>query len=140
MKIRTGFVSNSSSSSFVVIGKKTRLSDVSLQDFQDKNWLIETDYYYDGKVNIYTRHFADAEKEELFHFLRQPEPDDEDSHLIATNYLVEVFKYEYESGEFKLAVTDLPDEGEVYVVFGEEDQHSPTDMAAINALIHEGGY
>jgi len=46
MKIRTGFVSNSSSSSFVVIGNRISLDKITAKDIKDgKIYLVEDDLY-----------------------------------------------------------------------------------------------
>jgi hypothetical protein len=143
MKIRNGFVSNSSSSSFVVIGKKVSLSDVSLDDFKNKDYMIETGYSYDGMINIYTSYFSKNELETLYDFLVNPpkfnREEGEDDQIVR-HTLVEVFERGGDSGELELKAGRIPDACDLTIIYGEEDQHSPTDMNEIEELIQHGEY
>ena len=139
MKIRNGFVSNSSSSSFVVVGRKVHLSDISLDDFKNKNFMIETGYYYEGSVNIHTEWFDKNELDKLYDFLTT-EPDEEKQDEIYRHTLIEIFEYSNDVGELELKVGRLLDVGNLTIFYGEEDQHSPTNMNGIEELIQHGEY
>lgn len=139
MKVRQGFVSNSSSSSFLVIGKKVNTKDVTLEDFKSKHYFIDTYRGYDGPIHINTRWFAKDELERLYNFLQdKPEEDDGINH----DDMIEIFKYDSDSGEFHLDLKDLPVEmmDNLLVSYGECDQHSPTDMDGIEQLLDYGEY
>jgi|GEM_PF-4462425 len=137
MKIRQGFVSNSSSSSFVVIGKRVSLTDISLDDFKNKNWMIETGYYYEGTVNIQTKWFDKNQFEDLYNFMvNSGDVSDE----FKRDYLIEVFEYGSDSGEMTVKAGRIPDTCDLTIFYGEEDQHSPSNMQEVHELVGEGDY
>ena len=142
MKIRTSFVSNSSSSSFVVVGRKVRLSDVSLDYFKNKDYMIETGYAYDGVVNIYTKWFDTSELDALYDLLVNPPTpkDGDDGDQIVRHTLIEVFEHGSDSGELTVEKGRIPDACDITIFYGEEDQHSPTTMGDIEELTQYGEY
>jgi len=52
MKIRNGFVSNSSSSSFVILGEEVELDDIDVNDLHRKTYtyIAETGMYFEAPV------------------------------------------------------------------------------------------
>ena len=134
MKIRIGFVSNSSSTSFVVIGKRVVFKDVTLDDFKGKKYFIETGYCYEGgSVNIHTKNFDKNEKERLYKFLQ----DDSLEHKIENLSIVEVFQMSSDGGEIVIKAGSLPHE-DLIMIYGEEEQSSPYNMTDIDELIGYG--
>lgn len=49
MKVRQGFVSNSSSSSFLIIGKEIEIKDVTYKMVKEKNIIVAGDYLSDAQ-------------------------------------------------------------------------------------------
>ena len=67
MKIRNGFVSNSSSSSFIIIGKPVNINDLKVSDIKNKNYVVVGKDLSDGS-DIFNIDSID-----IFYFLKTVE-------------------------------------------------------------------
>lgn len=120
MKIRNGFVSNSSSSSFVIIGNIVKLKDVDANDLKNKQYtyIAQTGLYGESGVV-----FTDIDSEKTLDILKKADDGEYDT-LESEIRVYKAYFNSYGDGCFgELDVKNLPKK--VMVYGGECDQWSP---------------
>ena len=122
MKIRNGFVSNSSSSSFVILGEEIKLDDIDVNDLHRKSYtyLAETGLQFEANV------IAEINSPEMLDLLKRAENGEFksiDRDIIA----YKAYTYGYEEIPGLIDRDTLPKKFGVYVMTAQ--QGSPFDDA-----------
>ena len=109
MKIRIGFVSNSSSSSFVIVGTEVKFKDIASED-KDITMLVDDIAEYTVAM--------DMKKADYRYLELHPE--------VITKLCMKFFKTVASGEEFELKKADMPDKVTVFTL--EVDQYVPDSL------------
>ena len=118
MKIRNGFVSNSSSSSFVIFGIKTKVKDITPKMLKEKNYIVIGDAELQDGLDVFN-----LENEEMLNFIKACEKIYGEFSLPFTIY--ENF------GKGRIDLSKLPKKGFAELRGGECDQHSSYNLESL---------
>lgn len=116
MKIRSGFVSNSSSSSFVLFGISMKANDITPVLLKQRKYTVLGSGMEEG-MDVF-----DIESEEMLAFLKACE------NIYGNRTPFRVFE---DLGEGKIDLSKLPKEGTAYVTGGESTQNNSYNMESL---------
>lgn len=125
MKIRNGFVSNSSSSSFVIIGKPIKQSEITEEMLKEKKISAIGGYIEEGRLVIGNMDW------EMFKFINDNSERLEETDIGGFDYY-ETFLDVEDYGT--IDKEDLPD-GKIEVIGGMFDHGSPTSVNEFEELL-----
>jgi len=133
MKIRQGFVSNSSSSSFMLIGKLFNINDINESDLKDRTFIVIGKELGDGDDIFY------VETVEIIWFLKTAYKLDYQTEYFDGFQLFETFKSErVEEGESTFNSANLPTDTEINVLSLWMDYNSSLNVEDLfNKYIYE---
>jgi len=122
MKIRNGFVSNSSSTSFLIGGFKIEASKISNEDIENKTYIVEgkewcnaTDIFYIKDIN-------------MLNFLKTAERITDINKRLKFSIYQLLTVVEGDEYEVKVDLSTLPKEGDMSIVSLEQDYGSSENV------------
>ena len=121
MKIRNGFVSNSSSSSFVLLGEKVKLEDIDFNDGFKYNAIISELDCENGDMIV-----------ELDESYKEVIKNANEFGFYGNLNLYKTFFIQYEGGG-TLVTKDLPEK--IHIVNGECSMHSPQSAKELEGMM-----
>ena len=129
MKVRTGFVSNSSSSSFAIIGIKTKLKDIDPETFKKKiQYLARPIEGFEGGEG--ETYFYISDKKSLDFLLKYSDIISPDAYQILA---------ETSDGTSDISTASFPKNKNISLLCGTMDQSSPTDFDGIKDMFEYEG-
>lgn len=133
MKIRSGFVSNSSSSSFVLIGERIKLEDI---DLTDKSFINKSGKYDSGYYAVLSELSEDGdtiikiENEEYIDVFKKSN----ELGFYANMDFYKVFYLQYEGG-MMFNTENLPLDTDVYIECGQCAQGEPDSAEDLEQMM-----
>ena len=130
MKIRQGFVSNSSSSSFIIIGREIDIDNITVHSIKENQIIALGDHLYDGQDVFQIRTI-----EELAFLKSMNKLKSEKEFVFVEAYLSD--DNDNSDGEFDVSI--LPKTGKVKFFTGSKDYSSSNDVNTLKQRYDDYG-
>jgi len=124
MKIRNGFVSNSSSSSFMLIGKKININDICDADIKDRSFIVVGKQMGDGDDIFY------IESVEMLWFVKSAQKVDFGVDWFEGFEIYETHKTQTDWEHLEFEAKDLP-EGKLVATQYYKDYSASSDVSSL---------